>query len=149
MLYRFCLPCFGRRSTASNTPSPEFPALVHELPLTPRVVVSVSNSQRELARTIFPHIKYVLSSALGSSPFLIKHVHFRSVNIKMWIKSETIPLLVEFLRALPNLTSLRIYDVHDKDILLLNSAFTNVSLPTVTAFPLPVDTHRHTCFELI
>jgi hypothetical protein len=106
--------------------------------------VPPSSVQHELARIIFPHIKYVNPFAYGGSAFLTKHAHSRSVNIEHHVRitNEAISLLVEFLRALPNLASLRIYNVHSEASLpFFYSAFTGVSLPSVTTLAVPDKLH--------
>ncbi|KAF7362579.1 hypothetical protein MVEN_00606600 [Mycena venus] len=86
-----------------------------------------SSPQSEVAMCIFPYIKYV-------------HLSMGSWCPQSFQGTETLPLLLEFLCALPNLSGLQIYypsEPSESIIETISSAFSEVSLPTVSALSIP------------
>ncbi|KAJ7863707.1 hypothetical protein B0H13DRAFT_2070057 [Mycena leptocephala] len=83
--------------------------------------LQTARSQKELAKIIFPYIKCV------------------NISMLSWYDSpeETMSHLVKFLQALPNLTTLRIHEIHAQRAPFLSSAFVDVSMPTVTTLAVP------------
>ncbi|KAF7362577.1 F-box domain-containing protein [Mycena venus] len=93
--------------------------------------VDISNSifrpsipKGEVAICIFPYIKYV-------------HLSMGSWRKESLQGTETLPLLLEFLCALPSLAGLQINHPSESIIDSLSSAFAEVSLPTVFALSIP------------
>jgi len=87
-----------------------------------------THPQSEVAKHVFPYIKYV-------------HVSMPSWSISSPLGTETLPLMVEFLCALPSLAGLQIYSPHSSIFSIVSSAFAGVSLPTVSALFLPEELH--------
>ncbi|KAJ7919849.1 hypothetical protein B0H13DRAFT_1987685 [Mycena leptocephala] len=85
------------------------------------IELQIARSQKELAKIIFPSIKCV------------------NISMLSWYDSpeETMSHLVKFLQALPNLTTLRIHEIHARKAPFLSSAFMDVSMRTVTTLAVP------------